>query len=180
MSRTALLLIDIQQSFYQRGYVASAETAAFEQKIQQLIVGCQQRDILLVDVFHTAPQGPFSRDSGLVKPLPFLQHRADNTVYKSVHNALTESGLDEWLRAQQVEQLIISGICTEQCCETTARVASDLGYQVTFVTEATMTFPITHNGITLSVADLRHRTEAVLNNRFAALRTVDACLQELA
>ena len=38
----------------------------------------------------------------------------------------------------------ICGIRTEQCCETTARVASDLGYQVTFVTEATATNPIAH------------------------------------
>ncbi len=36
------------------------------------------------------------------------------------------------------------GIRTEQCCETTARVAFDLGYQVTFVTEATATSPIAH------------------------------------
>ncbi|MFS2221528.1 cysteine hydrolase family protein [Pantoea sp. B65] len=180
MSKTALLLIDIQQSFYHRGYVASAETRAFEQRLNALIAGCRQQGILLVDVFHVSAQGPFSRASGLVERMPFLQHQADNTFYKNVHNALTESGLDGWLREQQVTDVIIGGICTEQCCETTARVASDLGYKVTFVTEATMTFPITHNGITLSVADLRHRTESVLINRFAAIHTVESCLQELA
>jgi hypothetical protein len=55
-----------------------------------------------------------------------------------------------------------------------------LGYKVTFVTEATLTFPITHQGITLSIADLRHRTESVLINRFAAVATVEECLLALA
>lgn len=179
MSRTALLLIDNQQSFYHRGYAEEAETPAFERKVSELVAGCQQRDILLVDVFHVEAEGPFSRASGLVERLPFLQHQADKTFYKQVHNALTESGLDSWLREQQVTGVIICGLRTEQCCETTARVASDLGYNVTYVTEATLTFPITHNGITLSIADLRHHTESVLINRFAHIRTVDQCLQEL-
>lgn len=179
MSRSALLLIDNQQSFYHRGYAEQAETPAFEQKVSELAAGCRQRGILLVDVFHVEAEGPFSHASGLVKRLPFLQHQADKTFYKQVHNALTESGLDSWLREQQVTEVIICGVRTEQCCETTARVASDLGYYVTYVTEATLTFPITHNGITLSVADLRHRTESVLVDRFAKIRSVAQCLQEL-
>lgn len=180
MPATVLLVIDAQQSFYHRGYQQTAETPAFEQCLSALIDGCQQRGIPVVDVFHIEDEGPFSLASGGVQRLPFLTHQPAKTVHKRVHNALTESGLDAWLREQQVKQLIISGLRTEQCCETTARVASDLGYRVIFVTEATLTFPITHNQVTLSVADLRHRTESVLINRFADIRNVNECLEELA
>ena len=180
MTNTVLFVIDAQQSFYHRGYQETAETPAFEQAVTRLIQGCQQKDIPVVDIFHVSATKAFSPESGLVVRLPFLTHQATHTVQKHVHNALTESGLLAWLEQQQVKHIIISGICTEQCCETTARVASDLGYHVTFVTEATLTFPITHNGITLSVNDLRHRTESVLINRFADIRTVEQCLQELA
>jgi len=69
---------------------------------------------------------------------------------------------------------------TEQCCETTARVASDLGYRVTFVSEATLTFPMTHKGITLDSETLRHRTETVLADRFAEIKTVTQTLESLA
>ncbi|WP_428944685.1 isochorismatase family protein [Pantoea sp. FN060301] len=179
MAQTLLLVIDAQQSFHHRGYLGTAETAAFEERLSALIEGCRVRDIPVVDVFHVEEDGPFSLASGLVERLPFLHHQAAKTVHKRVHNALTDSGLEAWLRAQMATHLIICGLRTEQCCETTARVASDLGYRVTFVTEATLTFPITHNGITLSIADLRHRTESVLINRFAAIRTVEACLEEL-
>lgn len=180
MTDTVLLVIDAQQSFYHRGYQQTPETPAFEQALSRLIAGCQQKDIPVVDVLHVETEGPFSPASGLVVRLPFLTHQVAHSVKKTVHNALTESGLLQWLELRQVKHVIVSGIRTEQCCETTARVASDLGYRVTFVTEATLTFPITHNGITLSVADLRHRTESVLIDRFAAIRTVEECLQELA
>ena len=179
MSNTVLLVIDAQQSFYHRGYQDTVEMPAFERSLSALIGGCHVRGIPIVDVFHEEEDGAFSRDSGLLVRLPFLNHKAVKTVYKRVHNALTESGLQEWLQEQKVDHLIISGLRTEQCCETTARVASDLGYKVTFVTEATLTFPVCHNRITLSIADLRHRTEAVLINRFAYVQSVEECLQEL-
>ena len=70
--------------------------------------------------------------------------------------------------------------------ETTARVGSDLGYEVTFVTDATATFPIPHPDApadrsveeiladprTLSAADIIERTEWVLAGRFATIRSV--------
>jgi nicotinamidase-related amidase len=70
----------------------------------------------------------------------------------------------------------------EQCCETTARVAADLGYAVDFVTEATMTFPIPNwdrPGEELDVAAIRERTEYALRRRFARLVTVSQLTEEL-
>jgi Isochorismatase family len=82
--------------------------------------------------------------------------------------------------------VIVCGIRTEQCCETTARVASDLGYGVTFVTDATATSPIEHRDApagrsveeiladprTLPVDDIITRTEYALAGRFATIATV--------
>ncbi|HPY39875.1 MAG TPA: isochorismatase family protein, partial [Thiolinea sp.] len=66
--------------------------------------------------------------------MDFLQPIADEPIFiKQVHNALTESGLQAWLQQRGISKLKISGIRTEQCCETTTRVASGLGYQVDFV-----------------------------------------------
>jgi hypothetical protein len=70
----------------------------------------------------------------------------------------------------------------EQCCETTARVAADLGYAVDFVTEATMTFPIPNwddPGKELGVEEIRERTEYALRRRFARISTVAQLTGEL-
>lgn len=178
MTDTVLLVIDAQQSFYERGYKQAPETPAFEQALSALVAGCQAKGIPVVDVFHVESEGAFAPESGLVERLPFLSHEPVASFRKKVHNALTESGLQQWLEQNAVKHVIITGLRTEQCCETTARLASDFGYRVTFVTEATLTFPITHAGVTLSIDDLRHRTESVLINRFADIRSVKDCLQE--
>lgn len=177
MTRTALINIDTQQSFFHRDFWQDNDFPAFQQAMLTLIAGCQARGIPLVDIFHVADSGPFSLESGFVKPMPFLQHQPDVTFHKHVHNAFTDTGLDRWLRQRDINHLIICGIRTEQCCETTARVASDLGYRVTFVSEATLTFPMTHNGVTLDSNTLRHRTETVLVGRFAAIKTVQETLE---
>ncbi|MBB1202194.1 isochorismatase family protein [Enterobacteriaceae bacterium 89] len=179
MSRTALINIDTQQSFEHRDYWQTADFPAFQAAMLKLIEGCQQRDIPVVDIFHVDIQGPFSLESGFVNPMSFLRHQPEVMFQKHVHNAFTDTGLDVWLRRRDINHLIICGIRTEQCCETTARVAFDLGYQVTFVTEATLTFPMTHKGITLDTDTLRHRTETVLAGRFATIKTVAETLESL-
>ena len=59
------------------------------------------------------------------------------TVNSSFHG---EPSLDEWLDGQGIEQIYVCGITTNHCCETTARVGGNLGYDVRFVLDATHTF----------------------------------------
>jgi len=84
--------------------------------------------------------------------------------------------LEDWLRARGIGELLITGIRTEQCCETSARHASDLGFNVRYVTDATLTFPMrTRAGREVSAAEIRERTELVLDGRFArVVATADA------
>jgi nicotinamidase-related amidase len=104
----------------------------------------------------------------------------DALFRKQVHNAFTGTSLATWLRERGIGRVIISGIRTEQCCETTARVASDLGFDVDYVTEATLTFTMVHagSGTRYDARDIKQRTELVLDGRFARIRTVDDVLAD--
>jgi len=67
-----------------------------------------------------------------------------------------------YLLERGVRRVTITGIQMKQCCETTTRVAADLGYAVDFVTEATMTFPIPNwdkPGEELNVHAIRERPQ---------------------
>lgn len=177
---SALLVIDVQQSFEQRPFWTDADLPAFAEQLNRLIAGCEAAQIPVVNILHIDGDAPFSKASGWVKPMAFLRHTPAATFEKQVHNALTESGLLQWLHQRQIKRLIISGIRTEQCCETTTRVASDLGFAVDFVTEATLTFAMTHtNGRVFSPAEIKERTELVLARRFARICTVTDILAEL-
>lgn len=180
---TALLVIDVQQSFAHRPYFEPAEVPAYLAAQNRLIAGFEAAGLPIVRVFHVQPDptgaDPFSLESGLVRPLDGLRDFTPaSTVHKTRHSALIGSGLDVWLTQQGVRRLVISGIRTEQCCETTTRHASDLGWDVIYVPEATLTFTMQHpDGTPLTPAQLRARTAAVLDGRFARVLDVDAALQ---
>jgi nicotinamidase-related amidase len=177
----ALLIIDVQPSFMHRPYWSATAAEPFRHALQKLDAGCRAAGVPVVHVFHVDDDESFRVDSGLIRPMDWLTSAPAVSFIKHVHNAFTDTGLDTWLRTQGIDRLIISGIRTEQCCETTARVASDLGYAVDFVSEATLTFPMTHAGTgqTFSAQDIITRTELVLADRFARILTVDTCLSSL-
>jgi nicotinamidase-related amidase len=113
--------------------------------------------------------------------MDFHSPREDEPVLiKNTRNAFTSTDLQKRLDDKGVKRVVITGISTEQCCETTTRVAADLGYDVDFVTEATATFPISlPDGGELSTDEVVRRTEAVLRNRFARIARVDELVEEL-
>jgi len=174
---TALLVIDVQESFRHRPYWRDAGVALFAERQQSLIDGAKAAGIPIVQVFHVEERGPFAEASGLVEVLAPITIAADVVFRKHRHSALVGSGLDVWLTRSGIRRLIVSGIRTEQCCETTTRHASDLGYFVDFVGEATLTFPMTDGaGREWSAEEIRARTELVLADRFARIATVQQAL----
>ncbi|MEI4480000.1 MULTISPECIES: isochorismatase family protein [Phyllobacterium] len=174
---TALIVIDVQESFRQRGYWNEAEAQPFIANIQRLIDGAKAKGLPVVRIFHVDGDGPFAMESGFIKPLAPVSFSADAVFNKSRHSALVGSGLDVWLTENGIRKVLVSGIRTEQCCETTTRHASDLGYEVEFVSEATLTFAMTHaDGRTFSADEIKARTELVLAGRFARIVTVDEAL----
>lgn len=182
--KSALLVIDVQKSFTARPYWSDQEAPAFLSKLQSLIDRCRARNVPVLQIFHEeAPEvasNPFSKVSGLVASLPQLRIEPAAVFHKSVHSALygrTADGqtLELWLRAQGIEHVIVTGIRTEQCCETTTRHASDAGFKVTYAMDATLTFPmVAKSGRTYSAQDIRDRTELVLAGRFADVVLAEA------
>lgn len=174
---TALLVIDAQESFRQRPYFREDEFLPYIARQQSLIDGAKSAGIPVVQIFHVDPSGVFSEASGHVRTLALLTLDPDVIFRKTRHSALVGSGLDVWLTENGIRRVIISGIRTEQCCETTTRHASDLGYAVDYVGEATLTFPMTDaTGREWSAAEIRARTELVLADRFARIATVEEAL----
>ncbi|MDQ0468505.1 isochorismatase family protein [Labrys wisconsinensis] len=176
-TKTALLVIDAQESFRHRPYFRAEDLPPYIERQQALIDGAKAAGIPVVQVFHVEETGVFSEGSGFVVPLAPLRIEPDAVFRKRRHSALVGSGLDVWLIETGIRRLIVSGIRTEQCCETTTRHASDLGFDVDYVGEATLTFPMTDaNGRTWSAAEIRARTELVLAGRFARIATVGEAL----
>jgi nicotinamidase-related amidase len=182
IERSALLVIDIQDSFKATPRWERRSSPRFEENVDRLIRAFRAAGLPVIFFLHTDPDPYFETTSPAFKLMGFLAPvPGEPVLVKNTRNAFTSTPLQELLLEKGVERLVITGIQTEQCCETTTRLAADLGYDVDFVTEATMTFPIANpeTGEELSTDEILRRTEFVLRRRFARIATVDGLVAEL-
>jgi nicotinamidase-related amidase len=172
----ALIVIDVQESFRARAAEwAEINNPKIADQVGRLVALARDAGDLVVWVLHSEPGsgGVFDPVLGQVRLLEELERRdGEPLVHKTSHNAFTTTNLQQQLTEHGVTELLTCGIRTEQCVETTTRVGSDLGYQVTFVPDATATHPITRDGVTLTADEIVQRTEFALADRFAAIATV--------
>ncbi|QFR02086.1 isochorismatase family protein [Streptomyces phaeolivaceus] len=187
----ALIVIDVQESFRAQPLWETISDPKIADKVNRLVRSARRAGDLVVWVLHSEPGtgDVFDPALGHVRPLEELDPRQDGEplVHKTAHNAFTTTNLQQLLTENGVRELAVCGIRTEQCVETTARVASDLGYRVTFVVDATATNPIPHRDApadrsvaelladprTLPADEAVRRTEYALAGRFATIATVD-------
>ncbi|MCG5442899.1 isochorismatase family protein [Micromonospora sp. NIE79] len=190
MSRAALVVIDVQESFRQRPIWAYGSNPDMIRQVDRLVAAARQRGDLVVWVLHSEPGtgGLFDPALGYVRLIDGLvPAEGEPTLVKTAHNAFTTTNLQQLLTQAGITDITACGIRTEQCVETTTRVGADLGYRMTFVTDATLTFPIPHRDLpetatvaeiladprTLTNEEIVTRTEYALAGRFATIRTVD-------
>ncbi len=185
----ALIVIDVQESFRQRPLWRTLDNPALIDNVRFLVEEARAAGDLVVWVLHAEPGtgNLFDPVHGHVRVVDGLEPgKSEPIIMKTSHNAFTTTNLQQVLTQAGVRAVTVCGLRTEQCVETTARVASDLGYAVTYVTDATGTFPIPHwdapadqtveellaDPRTLAAADVVARTEYALAGRFATLRRV--------
>ena len=169
----ALLVIDVQESFRADPAAPPLHDQHIAAQVARLVAAARADDELVVWVLHSEPGTGTVFDPGLgyVRVMAELSPAAgEPVVVKTSINAFTSTNLQQQLVRAGIRDLVVCGIRTEQCCETTTRIASDLGFAVTFVTDATTTSPIAD----LEAAQLIARTETVLRERgFATIATTD-------
>ena len=130
LSRPALLIIDIQVGLLHGPEAphAGAETLA---NINRLGQAARSAALPVLAVRHTGPAG-----SPIAAGSPFWQLAPDRVFDKQRPSAFHGTGLDGWLKEDGVQTLIVTGMKTQYCIDTTCRAAADLGYTVVLVSDA--------------------------------------------
>jgi nicotinamidase-related amidase len=158
----ALIVIDVQRGFDDSSWGARDNPDA-EANIGRLVAAWTDasRPIVLVRHDSRFPGSPLAAGSpgnALKDVVADVPH--DLFVTKQVNSAFYgEPDLHAWLQARGIRQLVISGIQTNMCVETTARMGGNLGYDVTLPLDATHTFDLEGpGGIRLSATELARAT----------------------
>lgn len=144
--KCALLVIDMQEYFRDVASSIIGNTLS-------IIESCRSKDMRIIFTRHGHENDP--KDLGMLGEWwgDFIQYGSkewellkalspndyDGIIDKNRYNAFHGTGLDESLKSIKVDELIITGVLTNCCCETTAREAFVRDYRVFFMADATAT-----------------------------------------
>ena len=159
MSR-ALIVIDVQRGFADPGW-GPRNNPRCEENVAALVERWQRAGEPIVLVRHDSeePGSPLAVGRPGNDFQDVVPAEADLLVTKQTHSAFHGTpDLAAWLRERGIGEVAICGIQTNMCCETTARVADDLGFAMTFVIDATHTFDLPG----MSADELARATAATL------------------
>jgi len=175
MNRPAVLVVvDVQNGFLD-DYWGHSNNPDCENNIRALLAHWRARGWPVVLVKHDSesPRSPLRPGQPGNDLQTGIDGAHDLLITKTVNSAFYgEPDLHGWLSTRGHTRLVICGITTNFCCETTARMAGNLGYTVEFVIDATRTFDHPDaDGVMIPAADISRVTAANLNGEFATIVT---------
>ena len=179
-TRSALVVVDVQEGFNDPSW-GQRNNPACEANIAALLAAWRRTGEPIVFVRHDSQSAgsPLLTGQPGNDLQPLLTGDPDLLVTKSVNSAFHGSpDLHAWLVAQGLSRIVVCGITTNHCCETTARVGGNLGLDVTFVIDATYTFDRTGpDGVTIDADTLSRVTATNLHDEFADVVSTDDVLE---
>ena len=182
-ARTALIVVDVQKGFDDAAFFGPRNNPACEDNVGALIAAWRASDQPVVFVRHHWDEegSPLRSDEAGSDFKEVVDGEPDLLVTKTVHSAFHGTpDLHAWLGEEEIERLVICGIQTNVCCETTARVGSDLGYEVEFALDATHTFDQgDHDGGTVTADELARVTASTRDPEFGRVLTTAEAIAEL-
>lgn len=131
---TALLIIDTQVGVIENAY----EKEQMLENVKTLLTQARERQVPVIYVQHEEPQGlelEVGRPAWQIHPA-IAPQEGEPIVHKQSPDSFHDTTLQEILREQGTEHLIIVGAQTNYCVDTTTRRALSMGYDVTLVSDA--------------------------------------------
>ncbi len=169
--RPALLLVDIQQDYFPNGRMEVVGAAEASQAARRLLDHFRRKDMPIVHIQHIAarPNATFllPNTEGInfhesVKPFP-----NERVIKKHFPNSFRDTDLQEYLRSKDIKELVICGMMSHMCIDTTTRAAFDLRYACTVVHDACATRNMVFNGIEIPAKYVHGSYMAALGAVFA-------------
>ena len=177
---TALLIIDVQKGLDDPYYGIRCYPEA-EQNMRRILAGWrdQKRPVVHVQHLSVNPESPLYPDKPGCAIKEEVQPVGGELLFqKNVNSAFIGTGLEDYLKEQSIDTLLIVGLTTEHCVSTSVRMAANLGFDVWVVDDATAAFDcVDHTGTHHKAEDVHAISLATLNGEFATvLRTEDVLL----
>lgn len=179
---SALLLIDLQNDYFPGGTMELVGAEAAVTKAATLVQTFRRNTLPVIHVQHIAKRAGATfflpGTSGAEIHPSVAPAQGEPLVIKHFPNSFRETTLHDLLRSLNVSKLVVAGMMTHMCVDTTVRAATDLGYQCHLAGDACATRDLQFAEERVSARDVQVSYLAALHGSFATVSsTQELCLE---
>ncbi|MCX2473523.1 cysteine hydrolase family protein [Pedobacter sp. MC2016-05] len=181
MSKKALIVIDIQNEYFENGALELVNPVAASLNARKILEHFRSNNLPIAHIQHVSanPEAMpifVKGTNGIkihenVKPLD-----GENVFQKFYPNSFRETGLLDYLKENDVTEVVIAGMMTHMCVDATTRAAFDFGYQCTVIGDACASRDLEINGKTVKADDVHHAFLAALAFFYAEIKNTEEFL----
>lgn len=180
---TALLLIDIQNDYFPGGAMEVVGALEAANHARKLLAEFRKRALPVVHIQHIATRPGATFFLPGTKGVEFHESVTpmgeEPVFHKHYPNSFRETPLLEHLRSKGVVRLVIAGMMTHMCIDTTTRAAADLGFACLLAHDACATRALSFNGTSVPAESVQAAYLAALNGLFAKVQSTTETSAEL-
>ncbi|MGO2880407.1 cysteine hydrolase family protein [Halomonas sp. 86] len=175
MSHRAIIVVDIQNEYFPGGKLLLNGIEEAATNAANVIEHARSANDLVVYFQHESadPDIPFfTPGTQGVAIHPIVAPLGEETVLvKHFPNSFRETGLQELLDQQNIEEVVIIGAMSHMCIDATSRAASDLGYKTTIIHDACATLDLEFDGVTVPAPQVHATIMAALAFAYGTVTT---------
>ena len=180
-SDTALVIIDIQNFYFEGGLIPLTKPVEASEQARRVLDAFRAKHLPVFHVRHVPtsvsivdgePVDPQYRIRPIVAPVP-----GEPVITKRFINSFKDTELLDLLHKANIKKLVIVGMQTHMCVEGATRAASDFGFDVTVLHDACATRPLEFNGHTAPAIDVHTTALAAVKGNYAKVVGVEEWLK---
>ncbi|WP_414468410.1 cysteine hydrolase family protein [Methanobacterium sp. ACI-7] len=180
--KRALLVIDVQNEYFTGKLPITYPSNSF-QNILKVIESANKNKIPVILVQHSNP----GKDASTFKKGSYeneiheevLKRHYDIIIEKNLPCSFTKTKLESFLKENNTETVTICGYMTQMCCDTTARQAMHMGFNVEFLSDATGTLDISNSAGEISAEELHKAILITQQMKFSQVMTTDDWIKKI-
>lgn len=179
--QTGLILIDLQNDYFEGGRYPLPEAEKAAQNAAKLLAHFREKELPIFHVQHiSGANAPFfCPDTAGADFYPLTAPTAHEPVFvKHAPDSFYETGLARAVRTAQVTRLVVAGMMTQMCVDTTVRAARSLAFPVVLAQDACAAAALCFDGKEIPAQLVQAAFLAAIDGSFAKVVKTDEWLAE--
>lgn len=180
--KTALMVNDIQNDYFENGAMKLVGTDNASENARLLIDRFRAESLPVIHIQHiaTRPTATFflPNTNGAEIHENVRSLGQEKVIVKHYPNSFRETELLDYLKSENITNLVICGMMTHMCIDATVRAAKDFGFNIVLIGDACATKDLEINGQIVKSEEVQKSILAALNNFYATVKTTKQYLDK--